>query len=1054
MERTQTTSTSIKRPWGGQLDTGHGAPLKPQKDALETLGFFLRKWTELCLLAALVAVPMMYHFNFPAHVLDGMHGWFLELQKAYLSGFITFYDDQVDPYIRSSWPVLESKFSAWFVLGMAMILGYAATRLLEGVTGREFIVAPQHVPHPTKARVHRWVPMVAIAVFLLYSLASLLFWPPTAPLEAQILTGKGLQANTAAGIIGKISTLGGAGFFHSIVAWSQVAFALFFFLIAEDIIRERPFVNKIMAIMVIIGLLNALTVLLQKIEFEPLMAIWPRWSDSDTRNNLGAFIGHNTGVSSFLMAPLMISLMWMVSVQPRRRQLFRGVLLLVVLVMVLAMILTQSRAVLPITAFCCAIMIFMMYRRSVLLRKSRLFVWLPVAIAFVILTQLIPTTYNPLYRRDVTLATRLGEFRTTRLQTETRLRILVVSFAELIPRSPLVGTGWGTFQYVYPPAQGQYFQHNPRSVLAPTDRRSFHAHNEYLQTLIETGILGVAIAITGLVVLIVGGWRSYQRTLMPHHIAMQAAIFAAMLAYLLHAFVDFPLRIPPLTLTLVVLMAIWSAGDRLWNFPVKPLVDEDFSAKPPVTSPSPRLYRFSTTGHGRALFLIVGAVIVIAMGAAFVALQASGMNRLQTAEVLLMRATNELSYYQSDPERNHVALVGGFNDAFMARRDLWISGPANRMNGTVSYLRAASAYEVADEQAKAGAFELAAKTRAQANVIARGGINDLNMALSEEYFNGLYLRRSELYRILAQNADDDKRREYQNRWLEDLVRAVNMNPGDALSMFNLIQLREQNPRANNAEIVRYLGTLHHFHKPFFDSTVVSRVMDALSLDENQDALTKMQQITEAVPDDPDYQATYAYVLVRNGNIDAARLVTQQQAGTSDSNKSRRDLLQMVRVNVAMAQNDFGEARKLLQAVSSGVPSAAVKAYLLFLPAETDEQNRDKVRLREELIALGKQDPINYQIVGATAYSNFRNMEEAADWLERRRNAPAPAPPMDLQGRCLLAKTYARLQRWDDLRKMLSQNDCESPSVYASHLCRAITAFLQSQLDAASSKDRQ
>lgn len=1042
MDRTSATSASVKKPWGGQLDAGSDALLLSRHDGLWTLGALLKKWTELCLLATLVAVPMMYHFNLGVPVLVSIRDWFAGLQE-YWSGAGYFFEDQLSPYIQSSWPVLESKFSAWFVLGMAMILGYAATRVVEGLTGREFIVTPDHVPNETKARAHRWVPMMTIAVFLMYALASLLFWPPTAPLEAQVLSGKAL-AMKGTGLAAYLATLGGAGFFHSIVSWMQVAFALFFFLIAEDIIRERPFVNKILALMVILGLVNALTVIFQKVGFGPLMAVWPKWAPDETRNNLGAFIGHNTGVSSFLMAPLLIALMWMVSEQPRRRQLFRSLLLFCVLLMVLAMILAQSRAVLPICVVCGGLMVFMLYRRSVLLRKSRLYIWLPVAVAFVVLTQLIPSSYNPLYRRDVTLTKRLGEFRTKRLLTETRLRILVVSLAELVPRSPLVGTGWGTFQYVYPEAQGQYFLHNDRSILAPTDRRSYQAHNDYLQTLIETGIIGVAIGITGLLFLIYGGWRAYQRTLMPHHIAVQAAIFCAMLAYLLHAFVDFPLRIPPLALTLVVLMAIWSAGDRLWNFPVHPLMDEELASKQPEASRSGRMLRFSVTRGGRVVFLCAGVLIAAAMGAALVALLASGMNRFQTAEVLLVRATNYLSQFQANPEQNHQALVHGYNDAFMARRDLWISGPANRTNGIVAFLRATDAYEAADAQAKAGAFELAAKTRAQADAIAQGGIHDLNMALGEEYFNGLYLRRSEIYRILAQNAGDDKRRDYQVHWIEDLVRAVSMNPGDAYAMLNLIQIREQNPRTNFSEIVRYLGTMHHFHPQFFEQNVLSRVMDALSLDENQDALMKMQQIAEAVPNNPDYQVTYAYTLIRNGNVEKARQIVQEQMEGEEGNKTRRDFLQMVRVNIAMEQRDYAEARKLLQGVGASVPPALVKSYQLFLPAETDEQNRDKVRLREELITLGKQDAINYQIAGVAAFANFRNLDEALFWLERRKKAAAPAPPMDLQGRCLLAKTYARLERWEDLKKLLDENNCESPSLYAAHLCRAITSFLQSQ----------
>ncbi|MEO8376445.1 MAG: hypothetical protein ABI579_02145, partial [Candidatus Sumerlaeota bacterium] len=76
MERLQTTSTSVKRPWGGQLDAEPDLSLKPQRDGLAMLGALLKKWTELCLLATLVAVPLMYHFSLSDTALKTIRDWF------------------------------------------------------------------------------------------------------------------------------------------------------------------------------------------------------------------------------------------------------------------------------------------------------------------------------------------------------------------------------------------------------------------------------------------------------------------------------------------------------------------------------------------------------------------------------------------------------------------------------------------------------------------------------------------------------------------------------------------------------------------------------------------------------------------------------------------------------------------------------------------------------------------------------------------------------------------------------------------------------------------
>ncbi len=1044
MEKLNSSSTTVRKPWGGLLEAtrDYGRPAEAA-DAISGLGLLLRKFTELSLLATLIAVPLMYHFSLPAETFAGIQEWFGGFE-AHRAAALYFFEEQLSPYISGTMPVLESKFTAWFALGILMMAGYASLKIVEGLSGRQFLAESGAVPESSKSKPHRLIPLVAITLFLIYALASFLFWPPQAPPEAQAVGGR---ATAAAGLLGSVSQLGGAGFMASVVSWLQILFALFFFLVCEDLVRDRHFVNKILGIIVLVGLANAMVVVLQKTEFGPLMKVWIRWGPGEFRNNLGAFIGHNTGVSSYLMAPLLISLMWMLSVQPRKRQGFRVLLLAGTLLMCLALLLAQSRAVLPILVVCVAVMVVLMARRSAILPKSRLYIWFPVALFFALLTQVIPSSFNPLYRRDVTLVNRLDDFSVSRLLTETRLRILVVSMAELIPKSPMVGYGWGSFQYVYPNAQGDFFQHNPRSILAPTEKRSFHAHNEYLQTLIETGLVGLILCAAGLGFLIHGGWKVMQRTLMPHHIAAQAAIFSAILAYLLHCLVDLPMRVPPLALMLIVLMAVWSAGDRLWLFPTRaPRPEEEVRVEEESRVPDSRLYRFSLSTAGRVLVTGVGIVVAAGLATGVVMLCGTALNRFQTTAVLINRGGALLAQHYGTPGGCPRCLEVGWNDAYMARRTLWISGPANRLNGQAQYLRAMDAYDRADELASQGQMELAAKTRAFAETLAMAGISDLNMALSEERFHTIYRIRSSLNKLIADNAPEPRRRDFESRFLEDLYRAVSLNPGDSDAIFVLIQTLERDQRANFSEIVRYLGVLHHFHGAFFQQHVFGRVADALAYDESPDALGKMKMIIEAVPDDADYLATYARTLLANGQVEESRQLIHDLEGLQDASKGRSEFLAMLDVGVSIEQKEYAEARKQLVALgnSETIPSSLIKSYLLFLPADTDEQLKEKPLLRDEIEALGKQNPIHYQIAGVTALTVFHDWNQAAYWLSLRKKAPAPAPEMDLQGQVLLAKAYARLERWDDLQRQLEEITCNGKTAYSRRLCGLITRGLKAQ----------
>lgn len=1051
-----TTSTTIKKPWGGQLAASQEIAIPEDRDLVGSLGLLLRKFAELSALSTLVAVPLMYHFGLRPNAFQFIGELCAALQSRLKLLGVDFFENQLSPYLIGQMPVLESKFSAWFVMGTAMFAGYAALRVLEALTRRPILSTVAAVPESSRSRRHRLVPLICITGFILYSLLSFLLWAPDPPPEAQLLAGRLAASQDSLTVTGKLAAnLGGAAFFHSMVAWLQVTFALFYFLVLEDLIRTRHFVNRILGLLLIVGVLNAIVVLLQKIEFGPLMQVWILWAADESRNNLGAFIGHNTGVSSFLITPLLVSLMWMFLVHPGKRQVFRVLMLCCFLVMALAVILAQSRAVIPILSLCGVLMATLMARWSCILSKSRLYVWLPVALVFLVLTQLIPSSMNPLYRRDVTLVKRLEEFRVSRLLTETRLRMMVVSMSELVPNSPIIGYGFGSFQYVFPKAQGEFYEHNDRSLIAPTPKRSFHAHNEYLQTLVETGVIGLAIALLGVAMIMHGGWTVLRRTLMPHHCGVQIAVLASIVALLMHCFVDFPLRVPPLALTLVALLAIWSAGDRLWIFPVKtPREESEESEKESTPTPerpvlSRRLdFTLTTAGITLALLLLGGAAL------ANVAL----MNRFLSAAVFINRGSLSLESYQSNPRLNS-ELDRGWNDAHAARRILWISGPANRLNGQAQYFRAFEAYGRADQLARQNNLPLAAKTRAYAEILARNGISDLNMALSEERYHTIYRIRSALNKMIADNSPEPQRRDFEARATEDLYRAVNMNPGDPNSIQTLIEVLERDPSLNHSEVVRYLGTLHHFHRDYFQANIYGRVADALSLDENQDALVKMRSIVDAVKNEPDYVMTYAITLLRNGHTDHARQIAQammESIPNPSQEVTRREFAQMLQLGIAITLHDDEEAQRIAAAASGfkSVPPALVKSYQLYVkPGDrTAEENRK--RLRAELEDLGREDPINYQIAGVTAYSTFHDWNETILWLEKRRDAPAPAPPMDLQGQVILAKAYFNAARWDDLQRALEEITCDGRTPYSRRLCFAITRFMRDKLEQSGAKTPQ
>ncbi len=999
-------------------------------------------------MATIIAVPAIYQLSLP----PDMFAWVREA-----TGNEAFFMSQLQPYLAGMVPVLETKFATWFILGTMMMAAYGAGRILEAVSGRPVFLPPCEWGESSRATPHRFIPLLAIGGFLVYSLLTFLLWAPEMPQEAAAKLGRlGDAPSAAAGTAEWLAlNLGGGGFFFSMTAWLQVTFALFFFLVAEDLIREKQFVYRLLGLLILMGLINALLVLLLKVQFGPLMEIWIRFSPEDTRNQLGALIGHNTGVSSFLMAPLLVAATWLVVIQPREKPWQRVVLALVTVLIVLALLLAQSRAVLPILLLLGIGLGVLLFRRSCFRSRSRVYVWMPVALVFVLLTQLIPMRHNPLYREDVTLPERVTEFTPQRLITETRLRIAVVSFSELIPERPLSGHGFGTFQYVYPEAQGRYFMDNPRSRLAPTDRRTMRAHNEYLQMLIETGAVGLAIALLGAGTLLVHGWRTMGRTLMPQHIATQAAIWFSAVAILLHSFVDFPLRVPPIALTLVLLLAMISAADRLWVFPVKsPKPVEEIESERKTAASGKSLPR-GMAGIIPPLVGILAFVLLLgAFGAAFVA----GVNRFVTAATLHQRGDAYLRAFYTAPEREDL-LFQAWDDLREGKRTFWISGPVNRLNSQVQYFQAQRFFHLGQQEFERGNEEFANANFGYAVATANAGISDMDMAFAEERFNQMYHVRSSLHGVIAQFTTGEQQEWHARESLEDMRRGVYMNPGDYEALAALIIRLQDRPGSAEPEIVELMGMLDHFHPGVFDVRVLSRVRDAIALAQPDEAIRLLPPILQVRSTDPVVRGLHAQALRRTGNRAQAQRIAAlltDQAARETLSPEARDFIRFLRIELAHARGDVRTARQLLAGFPADtvMPEALMASLRYYLRKKEEPEASEVIQLRARLLTLGRRAPVNLQIIGTTFYLAMDDPAEAAEWLERRYRLGAPHLPMDLPGLVLLAKVYADLERWDDLEEVLPDLRRARGTPYAERLAARVANRLDARMQEARENEDQ
>jgi O-antigen ligase len=122
---------------------------------------------------------------------------------------------------------------------------------------------------------------------------------------------------------------------------------------------------------------------------------------------------------------------------------------------------------------------------------------------------------------------------------------------QLVAKHPILGSGLGTFPTVYPEVR-----------TFPTDLFVNAAHNDYVQLIVETGLLGMLFAAAFLALVFRNVSLHLRRTQTDWFSAVSLAAMIGSIALLIHSFVDFNLQIPANAATFTFLLGLASARPR------------------------------------------------------------------------------------------------------------------------------------------------------------------------------------------------------------------------------------------------------------------------------------------------------------------------------------------------------------------------------------------------------------------------------------------------------------------------------------------------------------
>ncbi|MDX2175511.1 MAG: O-antigen ligase family protein [Candidatus Sumerlaeia bacterium] len=994
----------------------------------EQLGALARRGAELALLTALLAVPLMYVYLFSnetslelldrlARFAGAFGGWDREARDAFQKWI---WIDQLQFYLGGFAPVLEMKFFAWAACTVLLLpflfFGVCLERLK---VARVFEFA---APDASR-RALRWAVRLSALGFLAWSALSLRLWPPEFVPDFALPQG--------------LPDSGGGGFFHSLTALLQVAAGLAFYFCAEFLLRSRLLAYKAVGLLISVGVLCAAVSALQHVAPGLLDGFWVRFVEADHRNALGSFIGHNTGLSSFLIAPTLLLAALLFGTRNSSERWMRAAIVGALGLIGYVLVLAQSRAVVPILVLCLLLFRMLAWRFS-LLRVPRHYILGGLALAAVlVVSQLVVSDLNPLARRDITITQRLNDVSGERLLAETRLRILAIGIPMVLD-APLLGHGFGAFQYIYPDWQGAYFEEHPRSLLAPTALRSFHAHNEYLQTMIETGAVGLGLALAGLFAALRLGWLAMGSTLTPTRTILQAGIFAAALGLLLHAGADFPLRIPPLAMTLAVLLAMLSSGDQLW---LAPLADPEQPPAPgsTVREPAPAntvaaVYPALPT----ALAMLMTVTVALVAAQVFSAtacrwfsgtlLRADAQRMASTAGAFVEQRTRE------GLDAAYAELAGAKERANSASYYIPASGPLQSLEGQLYVREAELVFREAEAAGRSGDERRAAELAAYATNNARTGISKLRAALGEETFHFSHATLFRSHRLLARYVPEAEAAEHLAESMRHLRKAVSMNPGDVVSYSTLLELLASAATGeagdpSEEEAVAVAATLDHFAPQHLRETLYRDALDAAYWSDYRTSHGRMRIIARAVAPlpGPERWAERAFlrghreaVLARRREfLGAFATIALRARQSGDARDAVRMLLadetrpgdyRLLSSLIAAREGAFEEASRLLGEAGAETEPLhpaflATYRYALARRLASSESGVPEA-LREAFGKIAEATPQDVQVAAACLFEMFGDEANARPLLDLRigiDSPPADAQTLTMRLRIALAE---------------------------------------------------
>lgn len=759
------------------------------------------------------------------------------------------------------------------------------------------------------------------------------------------------------------------------------------FLIISGIPKNEQFVKKSIVLLIILSAILEIVSLGQRFGLtNSFMFTFP--AETLGRNSMGSFIGHNTGLGAFIF-PVFIMSLSLLLVQ--KSKIYYYLILAFQILTIFVILAIQSRS--AWLNFILLTPLFFIIAAKIYGKKifsKKLIISIIAAVLMIFISQTID---NPIKVKNPSLIERFQHLTPNKLKSETRLRILVCSIP-IIKSNLFLGTGIGSFQYVYPAAQGQYFLDNPNTILVPTQKRTEHAHNDYLQVLIELGLIGFILIILTAIFYFRDGYLAYKNIENPNKKIIQTGILLALISFLLQASLDFPIHIPQLAALFIFIAAIWVDGRNIYNSDSLKIEDKSQQRDN------------DDTRHFHPLFLYSLLIMLIIIGFIFGAF----VYKEQVADIYEMRGESYLNAYVENTtlkaKESLVLLQNSEKYLKAAWRKEPLQGKTLFFLGQVSYLYADMIYEQMRAAKNNGYDGIAEKYRKEGNIILQlKALPNIRESLNEFKNHSSYQLMGLIYELLYRFNPNFER--YYSLAKNAYEKSYKINPFfvptlQSLAEMYLKEMQEIDsglrPTPKDYSSAKYRQKIYTMRKliaehdpKYWENNFINKGMRAMFDRKFDEAIKIFSDILKATPNDQRILFYMMNAYLELGDtvkaeecINMANKIIIEKKKTLKSKAEIKSLeldLKKGALALLIKKNQIKEALEICRELKEQkLPEQdyyeSLEVVLLYQNGEDLSAEKAKNRL------LSKTNPaIYFQNIGIISYETFKNKATAKNYLE-------------------------------------------------------------------------